>query len=279
ALATHVSLGHGLPGEHQIDPQSVLIMSAEDGLGDTIGPRLDSMGADCEKILAISKPVVFDTAGCEAIDNLIGRKNARLIVIDPLFAYTGAKVDIHRVNESREVMTRIAALAEKHKCAIVCIRHLTKGGRDKSIYRGVGSIDFTAACRSALLVGADARDRNRRAVVQTKNNLATIADPIGYSLENGVFTWTGVSDLTAREILASDEQAGETMPIKEAEEFLAELLSTGPTHEREIKKSAKSAGISDRTLFRAKQNLKIKSRKISFGSDTWVWSLPETEGQ
>src|SRR5262249_42289775 len=167
ALATHVSLGHGLPGEQKTDPLNVLIMSAEDGLGDTIGPRLDSMGADSEKILAISKPVVFDTAGCAAIDNLIGRRNPRLIVIDPLFSYTDAKVDIHRGNESRDVMTRISALAEKHKCAIVCIRHLTKGGRDKSIYRGVGSIDFTAAVRSVLLVGADATDRNRRAVVQT----------------------------------------------------------------------------------------------------------------
>src|SRR5262249_54712436 len=225
------------------------------------------------------KPVVFDTAGCDAIDNLIGRRNPRLIVIDPLFAYTGAKVDIHRVNESRDVMTRISALAEKHKCAIVCIRHLTKGGRDKSIYRGVGSIDFTAACRSVLLVGADVQDRSRRAVVQTKNNLAALADPIGYSLENGIFAWTGVSDLTAREILASDEQADETMPTKDAEDFLTELLSTGPTHQRDIKKSAENAGIRYRTLRRAKSKLKVTSHKIGFGSDTWVWSLPEKGAQ
>src|SRR5215813_8577109 len=101
-----------------------------------------------------------------------------------------------------------------------------------------------------------------------------IADPIGYSLENGIFAWTGVSDLTAREILASDDQA-DAMPIKEAEEFLTELLSTGPTHQRDVDKAAKNAGISYATLKRAKSKLKVKSHKIGFGSDTWVWSLPE----
>jgi hypothetical protein len=274
AIATAVSLGRGISEQTAEEPAPVLLLSAEDGLADTVRPRLDAMRADCTRILALNGRVILDAVGCVALDEMLNEHKPRLVVIDPLFAYTGAKVDINRANETRDIMTRLAALAEKHGCAIVCVRHLTKGGRDKSIYRGVGSIDLTAACRSVLLVGADANNRDRRAIVQIKNNLAPLANPIGYSLENGVFAWTGTSDLTADQILANEQTATDALTLEEAVQFLEQLLAPGPMDQPAVKKAAYKAGISERTLYRAKARLKVDSGKSGFGGDGgWAWKL------
>src|SRR5688572_17195864 len=103
----------------------------------------------------------------------------------------GSKMDINRANETRELMDKVSRLAAEYHCAILGVRHLTKGDRDKSIYRGVGSIDILAACRSVLLGGADAEDRDKRALLQIKNNLAPLGDGIGYEIREGVFSGTG----------------------------------------------------------------------------------------
>src|SRR5262245_26120944 len=151
-----------------------------------------------------------------------------LTIIDPLFAYVGGK-DTNKQGDARGIMDKLTRLAKHHNCAIVCVRHLNKGNRDKSIYRGGGSIDFTAAARSVLLVGVDPTDNRRRAVVQIKNNLAPLAESAGFTIEDGEFAWTGKSDLTADQILASEKDAlNELTGIQQAEEFLTELLSKGP---------------------------------------------------
>lgn len=273
ALATGVVNGYGLPGEQPRPPKRVLLLSAEDGLGDTVRPRLDAMGADAGMIMAVSKPITLDEKGCTEIAVILEKMEPRLVIVDPLFAYTGSKVDIHRANETREIMSRLTRLAAGHACAIVCVRHLTKGSHDKSIYRGIGSIDVTAAARSVLLVGADAKDRNRRAVVQIKNNLAPVADSIGYSMTDGQFAWTGISDLTAADILAPDGAKRIAHSVEEAMVFLEDTLATGPMNSTDIKEEAKRNGIAERTLYRAKKELGVNARKENWNGG-WRWSLP-----
>ena len=95
-----------------------------------------------------------------------------LIIVDPLVAYIGARVDIHRANETREVLSRLASIADQTPSAILTVRHLNKSSGGKAIYRGLGSIDFTAAVRSVLLVGQDPDDTASGAVVHIKSNLA-----------------------------------------------------------------------------------------------------------
>jgi len=273
AVATALSLGKGLPGMPNVPRGVTLLMSAEDGLADTVKPRLEMLGADTSMIFAIEKPVTFDYQGCSNLDAKIAECVARLVIIDPLFAYFSIKTDIHKANETRAVMSRLAAIAACRRCAILAVRHLTKGGRDKSIYRGQGSIDLTAACRSVLLVGADPSDRRRRAVVQIKNNLTAMAPPIGYEIVEGQFAWTGASDLTAERILASEQSSSDGLPIDDAMEFLRELLADGPVVQKKVVSEAREQGISERTLYRAKTELKVKSRKQRAGG--WAWELPQ----
>jgi len=155
AIAAGVTLGKGVPGMVKADPGNVLVLSCEDGLSDTIRPRLDASGADVQKVFALRGVMTLDEEGLEALTHHLTEIRPRLVIIDPLVGYLGGKVDMHKGNEVRQVTAGLAELAEEFHCSFLAIRHLTKGGRDKAIYRGIGSIDFTAAARSVLLAGTD----------------------------------------------------------------------------------------------------------------------------
>ncbi|MEW6212387.1 MAG: AAA family ATPase [Acidobacteriota bacterium] len=277
ALSTGVAAGSGPPGWTFRTPASVLMMSVEDGLSDTIRPRLDSMGADVARIFALDGAFVFNDTGLLHLEAEIIEIKPSLMIIDPLVAYIGAGVDLHKANEVRSVTARLSSLAEKYGCAIVAVRHLTKNGKDRAIYRGIGSIDFTAAARSVLLVGADPDNPTRRAIVQTKNNLAEFGAALGYEIRDGRFYWTGTSDLTASRILAAAGSETDASAQAEAEEFLREILADGPIPSKEGQKEARAAGISEATLRRARRAIGVVARSKGKtgrrGAELWEWSL------
>lgn len=287
AFATAIAAGKGLPGMPETAPRSVLMFFTEDGAADTVRPRLDSMRADVSRIYAVDEPVSLDDPGLLAIEEAIIETKAQLVTIDPLLGFLGSGVDMHRANETRPVMQRLKAMAERHNVAFVLVRHLSKGGTNKAIYRGLGSIDFTAAVRSVLLAGQDPDDPSKRAIIQTKNNLAAFGNSIGYELRpdhpDAPFAWTGISTLTSDRVLnaiAQDEEVA--LGRREAKEFLSEILLAGEKPVDEVMKLARKAGISERTLKRAKAELGIASRKTgspSSGKQEWFWSLSDEECQ
>ena len=276
-IATGVSLGRGLPNVSALPPRNVLLLSCEDSLAATIRPRLDSMRADANRVWAIDDVATFEDDGLRRLEAHIVETAAALVIVDPFVAYFGSG-DLNRANQTRKVMSALADIAERQHCAIVLIRHLTKGARDKSIYRGQGNIGITAACRSALLVGADPDDRNKRAMAHIKCNLAPLGPTISYSIETGRFTWAGISDLTPERILAAEGQ--DDGRKTEAVQFLRELLSNGPMRKKDIDEQATGAGIAKATLRRAKRALHVVSTpsraKTEKGApiEDWVWCLP-----
>jgi putative DNA primase/helicase len=282
ALASAVSRGKGLPGVEPFKPSGVLMLSAEDGLGDTLRPRLDAVGADVSRVFALNKPLTFDAAGLVALEAEIIERSPLLVVIDPLFAFTGGKVDIHRANECRAISAPLAAIAERHGCALIAVRHLGKSrGGGHALNAGIGSIDFAAAARSVLLVGQDPDDTSKRAIVQTKNNLAPHGEAIGYTLDGGQFYWTGASDLTAGRILAAAEDEEERGSISEAVDFLRVALSDGGRDAKAIETEARQAGVNIATLRRAKARLGVRSHKVGMPGthyQKWVWELTVAEG-
>jgi hypothetical protein len=282
AIASAITHGFGLPASEPFEVGSVLFLSAEDGLADTLRPRLDAVGADVERIYAVAEPLTLDTIGLIKLENAIITHTPALVVIDPLFAFTGGKVDIHRANEARTITAPLAAIAERHSCAIVAIRHLNKSrGGGNSNNAGLGSIDFHAAARSVLLVGKDPDDESKRALCQTKNNLAMIGEPQGYKIEGGQFLWTGASDLTARRILSFAGDTDERDAQAEAVEFLRAALRDGERPAKELFNEAKQLGLTANSLRTAKKHLKIKSTKKGgeFGGKgaKWMWEMPDTQ--
>jgi len=162
AIAAGVTLGNGIPGMVKADPGNVLVLSCEDGLADTIRPRLDKAGADASKVFALRGGVMtLHEEGLAELSGYLKEYQPRLVIIDPLVGYLGGKVDMHKGNEVRQVTAGLADLAEKFHCSILGIRHLTKGGRDKAIYRGIGSIDFTAAPEASCWPGLTLRGKRQ----------------------------------------------------------------------------------------------------------------------
>lgn len=144
----------GKSEEAGVEPINVIYQTAEDGLGDTIKPRLLAAGADCSRVLVIDDQDQPLTMVDARLEEAIIQTKARLVVLDPIQGFLGAGVDMHRANEIRPLMKRISVLAEKYQCAIILIGHMNKNSNGKSSYRGLGSIDFQAAARSVLIVGS-----------------------------------------------------------------------------------------------------------------------------
>ena len=228
AIAANLSNRKRFPNQDRSIGGRVLLMSSEDGLDDTIRPRLDMMNADCNRIFAYSRPLTLDEEGMEELEHQIIELRPLIIMIDPIVAVMGGAVDLHRANEVREFTGRLADVAERYNTGIVGVRHLTKGSRDKAIYRGIGSIDLTAAARSVLHVGQDPEDENTRVIVHIKSNLAPQGASIKYSLTRDTsppFKWAGVTKLRAMDLVQNDKELKtQDQAIGAAEKFLkAEL--------------------------------------------------------
>ena len=156
--------------QHLEAPVNVIYQTAEDGLGDTIKPRLLAAGADCTKVMVIDDSEQPLTMADVRLEEAIVQTKARMVVLDPIQGFLGSEVDMHRANEIRPLMKRIAVLAEKYHCAIILIGHMNKNSNGKSSYRGLGSIDFQAAARSVLIVGRIKDEPEVRVVCHTKSS-------------------------------------------------------------------------------------------------------------
>lgn len=162
AIASAVAGGWTLPNQQDGEPRgesvergNVFYLSGEDDPADTLRPRLEKLGGDPNAVFfwdftVAKSPTLADL---QPLEEAIAMVNPVLIVIDPLQAFLGARVDMNRANEVRPVFSRLTAFAKKFDCAVLCLTHLRKGQAERVIYRTLGSIDFAAAVRSMLLVG------------------------------------------------------------------------------------------------------------------------------
>lgn len=264
ALASHLSLRKRLPNQEKKIGGKSLLMSAEDGLADTIRNRLDSFKANVTKIFAWNGIITLDDEGLAEVEEEVIKYRPKLLIIDPLVAYMGGSIDLHKANETRVFTSALSSLAERYGIAIVAIRHLRKGNAEKSIYRGIGSIDILGSARSVLMIGHDPHDASMRIICHIKSNLAPQGQSLKYKIDGHKarpFRWMGTSDLTAEEVLsAKPEQAGGGVPeISIAIELLIQLLSGTDMLKDEVEVAAESKGISIRVLNRARRRLKVRS--------------------
>jgi DNA repair protein RadA/Sms len=236
------------------------------------------MDADLTRVVALQGRV--DETGQEralslndldVIEAAVIRDHPALIVVDPIIAYVANK-DANKAHEVRSLLAPLAALAEKHGVAIIVIQHLNKSAV-KASYRGQGSIDFLAACRSAFLVGEDPQDSSRKVMCHVKSNLSQKSVSLTYTINQGQFLWGEESPLTAEQVLAVPVEPGEKNKLSEAQKVLQDLLSNGPVSSVEAEKEAKKAGVTPSTLKRARSSLGITAKKASFAGG-WIWSMP-----
>jgi putative DNA primase/helicase len=278
------------------EPGGVVILSAEDGLADTIKPRLQAAGAKMKRIISLDAVQRFcdgvETESAfslgadvpqlrEAIQQV---EDCRLVIIDPISAYLGS-TDSHKDSQVRGLLAPLAKLAEDTGVAIILVAHLNKSNGKKAIYRTGGSIAFTAAMRAAFVVVKDTKDPERRLFLPTKNNLAPgDIGGLAYTVE-GVNIPSDSGDVSAPVVRidpeAIDSNAddymvepnGDTDDQDDAAEWLGDTLTGGVLGSTEVFRMARQQGFTNSVIRRAFKRLGGKPKKTSFDGG-WKWELP-----
>jgi len=292
-MAAKVSTGGAWPDldgmpDNSAPKGSVIILSAEDDLAHVIRPRLDSLGADVSKIIALEGVRVKDEDGREyqeyfslqhdikALQQAVqSRKDTKLLIIDPQNAYLGGGIDSHRDADVRSVLAPLVELAEQSGVAVVCVMHLNKNTTSKVVYRAMGSIAFTAAARTVWLVSTDPNDPDsrRRLLTPAKHNVLIEPTGLAFELVDGKVVFENEPvNITADEALSTIES-----PERDrAKQWLTELLPPGTSIAAiEIQKQAEAESISIRTLNRAKRELKVVSYPLQTEGKRpqWFWRI------
>ena len=246
------------PNMEDIEPFNVIYQTAEDGMGDTIKPRLVEAGADLSRVMVIDDTEEALTLSDDRIEKAVRQNHVRLVIIDPVQAFIGADVDMNRANEVRPVFRKLGMIAEKTGCAIVLIGHLNKSSGTQSMYRGLGSIDIMAAVRSLIFIGKVRKDPTTRVLIHEKSSLAPPGETMAFKLgdEEG-FRWVGAYEISADELLDGKEGKATETKLERGTKLIKELLADKKEISiRELDEKAKEQGISGRTMRDVRSRMK-----------------------
>lgn len=287
-LAADLSTGRAFPGDIERPPGNVVFLTAEDSAADTIRPRLDAAGADMSRVFILEYIGKGDSERSPAFpDNLrelertIKKTNAALVVVDPFMAFLGSQIDSHKDQDVRRAMGGLTRVAQSTGAAIVIVRHMNKTRGGPALYRGSGSIGIVGAARCALLVAKDPDDKSEqglRILAPLKSNLGPPAPALRFQVvgaTNGssMILWldetTHKADVLLSDPLPPDEQSA----VDEGADVLRQILAGGPVESVKVKEEARKAGISERTLWRAKSRVGVSCDKRG---TNWYWSLSGT---
>jgi hypothetical protein len=287
-LAARVSRGQSMPdGSPGLGPADVILLSAEDGLADTVRPRLDAAGADCTRVSVFTVaipggddlPSIPDDLG--ALRQAITGRNAVLVVVDPLMAFLGGDVNSHRDQDVRRALAPLARVAEETGCAVVVLRHNSKAQQSNVLYRGGGSIGIIGAARSGLVVGQDPEDETRTILAVAKANLGPKLPSLAYRIVGdpngaGRVDWLGPTAHTAKDLLREPPSQEERSQTDQACDVLRELLADGKVDAKQARRQVMDgAGVSSRTVDIAKARLGVIAEREGYGpGGRWVWRLP-----
>jgi hypothetical protein len=221
--------------------------------------------------------------------NLIAQKlreigDVAMVVIDPVTAYLGGEIDSHKTTEVRAALHPLEQFAAEFNVAVLAISHPPKSPSLKALNYIAGSGAFTHAPRLTFMVIEDPELPGRNLLLAVKNSLGPKADGIGYSIVSA-FVGPGNSIPTSRiewdsrpvymsadEILEAHAEKRKAKAKGEAEGFLRAKMAPGQSYPAgDIQKEAAAAGIAERTLRRARNDLGVKKSKNGFGGKVW-WS-------
>ena len=294
-FAARVTTGTPWPDGSPCHKGSVLMLTLEDDPADTIRPRLDAMHADVARVRILKAVNYRDIDGAprqrgltladlpvieKALESL---SDCRLLVIDPIGDFLGGRVDSHRDNEIRAVLTPLAELARRRKVAVLVVMHRRKstgeGGADET---AMGSRGFTGIARSVWHVTRDANDKKRRLFLPGKQNLAEELPGLAFRIagEPPRVEWEREPvNMTADEGLEAERQASRPGPeadaLEDAKAFLLAALSAGPRLAKDVLEDWRvNHGGCQRTLYTAKAKLGVESFREK-NPGPWFWKLPE----
>jgi hypothetical protein len=288
-VTAKVSTGSPFPDGERPERGDIILLSAEDDIGDTIRPRLEAAGADLSRCWVLPdvqpepdrppRPPELP-ADLDALEGMVKDKGAALVVIDPLMAFLSSQIDSHKDQDVRKVLAPLSYMASRTGAAVVVVRHMNKG-QGSALYRGSGSIGIVGAARAGLLVAPDPDDEGRRVLAVSKSNLGPKASSLAYRIVEDErykvarVVWDGASKHTAADLVRPRVDEDEAPALAEAVRVLKEILADGPLAAGNVKRMAATAGVAERTLQRARHALGVTARRQGFGpGGIYVWSMP-----
>lgn len=283
-LIAALSVGATLPGGGLVGGAATsLVFSAEDDPAEVLRPRIEDNGGDLSrvKVFKVEKGFTFGDASFGLLEQLIVRLKPRLVVFDPLVSFMGGKINIHKQNEVRQALQPLINIAQKHDVAILIVAHVTKGSPTAAIDQIMGSVDFSAAVRSALIAYPDPdkrADEEGGIIAHAKHNLTKGGPSLRYVIEGNRFMWRGTTDASAQDLATSTgAPKDEKTALAEAIRILRAELAGGPKLAREVLRACKEAGIaSTTTVARARWAIPVLVRKRGY-QGSFEWYLPTAE--
>jgi hypothetical protein len=264
-------------------PADVIFFTTEDGIADTLRPRLDALGADLTRVHFTGGKrdwrggkhgiILSDEA---VIAKAIALTQAKLAVFDPFQAFLPPGTNMNKMETVRPVLTTLYGIAEANGCSLSLLGHLSKSKQETASYKFIGSVDWFNGARSAMMLLMDPDNPpHGRLFFHVKQNLTAKAPGWKFDLSEDLdppFQWGASTEQTAEEVIAGSSQESK---VREAELFLRGELANGERPQLELEESAKIYHISRISLRRAKDVLHIHSRKVGFGPEGyWLWELP-----
>jgi hypothetical protein len=316
-LICHITTGTPFPTlfadrpEQPFAPRHVLLCTYEDDMGKTVRPRVHINGGDVHLVHNVEGkrdpdtgevlPMTLQDLG--TIEKLLKQYTPALLAFDPLQSFLGPDVDMNRAGDTRPVLDAISRLCKGYGCTLLYVRHNGKTQRSKAMHAPLGTVDITGNLRSEMALYKDPDDPERRILAQTKTNgrwapsmyVKLVGVTFDVPLEDSFLTletvrvdWDGKSDLTADDITARETAHGNdteeaNSALEAAREFLREVLKDGPLLVDDLFTQAKKAGVSEKTLRRAKDKERVKARRrpqdgIPGNKWPWEWYDPTRHG-
>ncbi len=247
---------------------------AEDGMADTIKPRLEQAGAKCDQVAYIVENDIALTLEDGRIERVIQETGASLFIVDPLQAFIPPDSDMLSATKMRFILRRLANIAERNRCSVVLIGHMNKGNGAKSLYRGLGSIDIAAIARSVLMISRDQSDPEVRYMMPIKTSLAAEGPAIAFSFSaNGGLVWLGPYEINAVKGKDSDK----AVKKKKAFSKMVQMLENQDLPAKEVYTALAELGIGSRTVEKVKKEMRIRTYRAG---GCGYWGLPRTnEGE
>jgi putative DNA primase/helicase len=252
--------------------------------------RLHAAGADLDLVLILGDVEDLDDDGrayhrpwrlpqdCGVLERFLVEHGVELVVVDGLgYSVNG---DTHNYGQVGSALSSLAAVAERTGCTVLGITHPPKGGSDP-VTAAIGSTAWTAVARIVWLLGLDPDDdtKQRRVVQVSKTNYKAPEVGVSFSIsdnttwEIGYVSGIGSSTVPTEALVAASVPEDERTERDEAREVVRQILAGGEMETAELIKLTRAAGLSDRTVERARRDLGVKAKPRHDGKKITGWTL------
>lgn len=266
--AARITTGRDFPdrAKNTLGPRRVMIAMSEDGLADTIVPRLMAAGADMTKVSFLNRVTSdVDNRTPNLQDDISHLRNALrqypdtvLLIMDPMTNYFGSDVNINVDKEARPVMTALKKLCEEFKIGFMGVIHNNKQTDANAIQKILGCSSIVGAARSVYGCSVDPDDKSQRYFTFIKGNCTAKTAGIKYSVETevldgkiktAVVQWGEQTEDTAEDVLKRERdvryERKQNKQIDLAQAFIPFFLKgKGRVPSTEVYAAAEAQGIS-----------------------------------